>query len=509
MFKFQQARDKLGDAGEHAAWFDNHFNFFNVQQDRDELYEAWKLVELELRRDHRSQNLAFNAADHEFQALLAASQGSKMPPGNNRGSGNYAAKGSAIKPSSRFQSGSQPFLSGSGRSSNPNSNCLVCAERGHTVLAHQDSTTPVKFLDGKAAWSKCTSRGLVTADSRLLCINWNLRGERGGPLLVPTAKTSGYTSVHSVAARATTLSPGLVVHNPPTSKDFISIAHSPRLRYIDFSASVITRLPSTYSSFEHSLIFDRVSHPYDPNAFDIFLSKHDLSSDYPLLSFNLRHGFPLGHMPEITSTIVIPNNLSILGHMDTVEEYLCKELLSGRMSGPFSREEVETILRGPFQSSPLIVSVQPQSPGVPDKLRVCRHLSKATKTHASVNSHIRKEDFPTRFDLASKVADMVSIFVSITFPNTFFLFIILSFAFRAWGCLHFVALRSLGYLRHGRATRTSCPRRSTACVFSSILCFGIHLGCFYAGIVSLSEVPCVPPYLFLSIVCHGIHFMGC
>src|SRR6266700_1222501 len=61
MFRFQQARDEVGDEGEHAAWFDNHFNFFNVHKDRDELYEAWKVVELELRKDHRSQNLAFNA----------------------------------------------------------------------------------------------------------------------------------------------------------------------------------------------------------------------------------------------------------------------------------------------------------------------------------------------------------------------------------------------------------------------------------------------------------------
>lgn len=54
MFKFQQAHDKLGNTGDHAAWFNNHFNFFNVQQDQDELYDAWKSVELDLRRDHRS-----------------------------------------------------------------------------------------------------------------------------------------------------------------------------------------------------------------------------------------------------------------------------------------------------------------------------------------------------------------------------------------------------------------------------------------------------------------------
>jgi hypothetical protein len=191
MFKFQQARDKMGDTGEHAAWFDNHFNFFNVHHDRDELYDAWKVVELELRKDHRSQNLAFNAADHdaafsraetshklrlEFQALFASSQGSK-PFAGGRGSNPHNK--SPSKPP--YRSNPQPFPSGSGRPSPSNSNCLICAEKGHTVFIHQDSPTPVKFLDGKPVWSKCTSRGLVTNDNRSICINWNLRGDRGGP----------------------------------------------------------------------------------------------------------------------------------------------------------------------------------------------------------------------------------------------------------------------------------------------------------------------------------------
>jgi hypothetical protein len=196
MFKFQQARDKLGDMGEHAAWFDNHFNFFNVHQDRDELYDAWKVVELELRKDHRSQNLAFNAADHdmafsraesshklrlEFQALFASTQGTKIPGTNGRGTGSHSKNPS--RPPFRF--GSQPFPSGSGRPPSSNSYCLICAEKGHTITLHQDASSPVKFTDSKPAWSKCSNRGLVTSDNRPICINWNLRGDRGGPQ-VPT-----------------------------------------------------------------------------------------------------------------------------------------------------------------------------------------------------------------------------------------------------------------------------------------------------------------------------------
>jgi len=143
MFKFQQSRDKRGDTGEHAAWFDSHFNFFNVQQDRDELYEAWKEIELELRKDHCSQNLAFNAADHdtafsraksesklclEFQSLVASSSGSKFSQAANCGDGKYMK---FKAPRSNLTS--QPFSSGSGRPSSSSSNCLICGEKGHRI----------------------------------------------------------------------------------------------------------------------------------------------------------------------------------------------------------------------------------------------------------------------------------------------------------------------------------------------------------------------------------------
>ena len=38
---------------------------------------------------------------------------------------------------------------------------------------------------------------------------------------------------------------------------------------------------------------------------------------------------------------------------------------------------------------------------------MCRHLSKGDKTTPSTNSHIHKEDFPTCFDTALKVANIV------------------------------------------------------------------------------------------------------
>ena len=115
-------------------------------------------------------------------------------------------------------------------------------------------------------------------------------------------------------------------------------------------------------------------------------------------------------MPPLVTTVIIPNHPSVTQHTETVDQYLMDELKAGRMSGPFSRQRVENILRGAFYSSPLLVSVQTQQPGVPDKLRICRHLSKDNKDFPSVNSHIHKEQFPTRFDTAARVADTVSSF---------------------------------------------------------------------------------------------------
>ena len=124
-------------------------------------------------------------------------------------------------------------------------------------------------------------------------------------------------------------------------------------------------------------------------------------------------------MSALTDSVILSNNPSTYPYMHEIQDYLQKELVAGRMSGPFSREEVELILHGPFFSSPLVVDVQPQQPGTPDKIRICRHLSKASKLHPSVNLHIHKEDFPTHFDLASKVAEIVSFFLFQFLPPHF------------------------------------------------------------------------------------------
>jgi len=278
------------------------------------------------------------------------------------------------------------------------------------------------------------------------------------------------TCVLSAGTKATMHSLGSATISVP--EDFLSAAHLPHLTYTDFSSSIIPHLPHIFSSPEHSLIFECISHPYNTDAFESLLLKHGLSDHYPLLASNLRHGFPLGCMPVLSDTLIIPNNPSIYGYLDAVDESLCKEVSSGRMSGPFSQELVELILRGPFQSFPIVVDVQSQEPGTPDKLRICQHLSKSSKLHVSVNSYMRKEEFPTHFDMASKVADIVSI-ILLYFSHNFALptaplCIPLHFV---WGMFSFFCICSLGYLHRCCITLDILSSWSTSCILLlHILC---------------------------------------
>ena len=118
-------------------------------------------------------------------------------------------------------------------------------------------------------------------------------------------------------------------------------------------------------------------------------------------------------MPTLRETIIIANHSSVAKHPKVVWDYILEEAAAGRMSGPFSKEEMETIMRGPFFASPFIVSEQIQGPDKPPKYRVCRNLSKDGRDSSgniapSINSYISKEHFPTTFDSAAYMADLVS-----------------------------------------------------------------------------------------------------
>lgn len=186
--------------------------------------------------------------------------------------------------------------------------------------------------------------------------------------------------------------------------------HAP-LTYRDFTNTINFRPCPPFASSSDREIFGRITHPYNVSAFEKLLAKHSLTSTYPLLVKNLTSGFPLGGtLPILSTSIIIKNHPSVDKFPTVVEEYIEAEKKLNRMSGPFTQLEVERILRGPFYCSPFIVAEQDQGPGLPPKYRVCRHLSKDDPVSGtpSVNSFICKDDFPTRFDMAFKVAEEVS-----------------------------------------------------------------------------------------------------
>lgn len=175
--------------------------------------------------------------------------------------------------------------------------------------------------------------------------------------------------------------------------------------HLDLLPTVFHRLPSPHSLPSHDRILHKIVTPYNANAFETLLVKHNLADCYPFLVRNLRNGFPLGEFPDITEHVIFPIHRPSLQYMTQIDAYLAEEVSAGRMSGPFSREETTAILRGPFQCSPIVVDVQGE------KLRICRHLSKGDKSHSSTNSFIDTEKFPTRFGSAAEMAEIVSAYL--------------------------------------------------------------------------------------------------
>ena len=164
------------------------------------------------------------------------------------------------------------------------------------------------------------------------------------------------THVLSVAKPPTTPSPVPA----KAAVDFLDTFDPPKLLYSSFTHR-INRRPS-FDKLIHSQpdIFNIIITPYNADAFATLLDKHNLTRHYPDLVENLRHGFPLGLMPTLPSTIILRNHPTVNEYPSVVQNYINEELAAGRMSGPFTKEMTERILRGPFQSSPFIVSVQPQ-----------------------------------------------------------------------------------------------------------------------------------------------------
>ncbi|KAL4263941.1 Hepadnavirus polymerase/reverse transcriptase [Pleurotus pulmonarius] len=113
--------------------------------------------------------------------------------------------------------------------------------------------------------------------------------------------------------------------------------------------------------------------PYNADAFKRFFRKFPhLREQFPNLILKLRNGFPMGEFPTLDKTIVWPNGKSVKEYRSFVDDYFEEEVDEGRLSGPYSQSQ---------------------------------HSAAKSGGRTQV-ANIR--DFPTKFDSALQVAEIVA-----------------------------------------------------------------------------------------------------
>lgn len=159
---------------------------------------------------------------------------------------------------------------------------------------------------------------------------------------------------------------------------------------------------------------DRIVCRYSADGFELLLAKHNLTFAHPYLSHNLRHGFPLARNPPIplpSISFLPPNHKSASdtpAHRQFVVDYLRAEECLGHVSAAFPLSVLEEVY-GPIRSSPLGVVDKATPEGAPQKFRLITDASFPDSSGVSINSLIKSDDFPTRWDGAIEVAQMVSL----------------------------------------------------------------------------------------------------
>ncbi|KAF8644923.1 hypothetical protein AX16_008205 [Volvariella volvacea WC 439] len=169
-------------------------------------------------------------------------------------------------------------------------------------------------------------------------------------------------------------------------------------------------LPRLYSTKRPDILY-KISTPYNVDSFQRCLEQEfpDLKDKYPYLISKLQFGFPMAReFPESGPhrTRIVPNGRSAEKNMKFIKDELEKEVAAGRMDGPFSRRQVKQILGTEFYCAPLTVDEQLQDDRT-TKFRMCIDYSRPIGQIRSVNNHSDPEDFPTTYDGAQVVAEMI------------------------------------------------------------------------------------------------------
>ena len=162
------SRDRNGDSGSYAYWWSQHFEFFNKQEDKIEMYDTWKSLELRLRCEYRTQPTIHDANHYATQYELCKSEyrsekrlkemfsrNYRPTNNNNRDNDRNGFNGRSGRTNSYRprNSPTSSFPPGNRRTTLPVC-CILCGEKGHPVGQHDKGNVPTKGSDGKSIWGK-------------------------------------------------------------------------------------------------------------------------------------------------------------------------------------------------------------------------------------------------------------------------------------------------------------------------------------------------------------------
>lgn len=221
--------------------------------------------------------------------------------------------------------------------------------------------------------------------ARPLC----LTGRRFTPLI-----TTGDLSVATLDASCA--SSGISVVNPPVADGTVMAAPKGTTAHIVVPPTI---MPLVSGVSER----DRIITPYRADVFESELRKFGLFQKYPSLPNKFRFGFPIGDFEFLPQTFTPKNHSSSIEHIDFVLKYVAEQVSIGRMTGPYTRLHVESILRSKFVSSPISVVRDASS----SKLRLVQNCSYRGERGIFVNDHIDSDNFLTTWGTAAMVAEIV------------------------------------------------------------------------------------------------------
>ena len=150
----------------------------------------------------------------------------------------------------------------------------------------------------------------------------------------------------------------------------------------------------------------RIVTPMSADAFDSILAATNLTYKYPKLASKIRNGFPIGDPDPPDKTTILENHIHHPNDSVIIREYLDAETAKGHMTGPFTKEEMDSAVGGvTWVASPVMVVRTPGDHGGPEKTRVVINSSKKNEDGISVNDQLHCDD--TTWGTAADVAEIV------------------------------------------------------------------------------------------------------